>query len=75
MIDDKIISTAITSMFLVLIELKILKNIPIMMIININRNSKGKEGQAELMYMEIKIITITNHNFGFIITYMLENKY
>ena len=75
MIDDKIISTAITSMFLVLIELKILKNIPIMMIININRNSKGKEGQAELMYMEIKIITITNHNFGFIITYMLEYKY
>jgi hypothetical protein len=36
------ISTAITSMFLVLIELKILKNIPIMMMINIKRKSKGK---------------------------------
>ena len=46
-----------------------------MMIINITRNSKGKEGQADLMYMEIKIITITNHNFSFIITYMLEHKY
>jgi hypothetical protein len=74
-IDDKMISTAITSMFLVLIELKILKNIPIMMMINIKRNSKGKEGQADLMYMEIKIVTITNHNFGFIITLMLEHKY
>jgi hypothetical protein len=62
-------------MFLVLIELKILKNIPIMMMINIKRNSKGKEGQDDLMYMEIKIITITNHNFGFIITLMLEHKY